>query len=279
MIPSVRASRVNASSTSASADRRVLGAADGVQVGVLGPDARVVEPGRDRLGLLDLAVLVLHQVAAHAVDDAGDAAPDGGAAGRLDADEPGVGVDERRRTARWRWSRRRRRRRRRRGRRRSARGTARGPRRRSPGGTRAPSTGTGAGPSPSRGSSSVDSTVATQSRSASLTASLSVRLPLSTASTSAPSRRMRNTLSSWRCDVDGAHVHLALEAHQRRRGGRGDAVLAGAGLGDEPRLAHPLGEQRLAEHVVDLVRAGVVEVLALEQQAQPELRGRGCGTR
>ena len=31
------------------------------------------------------------------------------------------------------------------------------------------------------------------------------------------------------------------------------------------RLAHPLGEQRLAEHVVDLVRAGVVEVLALEQ--------------
>ena len=31
------------------------------------------------------------------------------------------------------------------------------------------------------------------------------------------------------------------------------------------RLAHPLGEQRLAQHVVDLVRAGVVEVLALEQ--------------
>ena len=31
------------------------------------------------------------------------------------------------------------------------------------------------------------------------------------------------------------------------------------------RLAHVPGEQRLAEHVVDLVRAGVVEVLALEQ--------------
>ena len=52
---------------------------------------------------------------------------------------------------------------------------------------------------------------------------------------------------------------------QRRGGRRGDAVLAGAGLGDDPRLADPLGQQRLAQHVVDLVRAGVVEVLALEQ--------------
>ena len=42
-------------------------------------------------------------------------------------------------------------------------------------------------------------------------------------------------------------------------------MLAGAGLGDDPGLAHVAGEQRLAEHVVDLVRAGVVEVLALEQ--------------
>ena len=58
---------------------------------------------------------------------------------------------------------------------------------------------------------------------------------------------------------------------QGGRGGRGDAVLAGAGLGDEAGLAHPPGEQRLAEDVVDLVRAGVVEVLALEQQAHAEL--------
>ena len=65
-----------------------------------------------------------------------------------------------------------------------------------------------------------------------------------------------------------AHVDGALEAEQRggRRGG--DAVLAGAGLGDHPGLAHPHGEQRLAEDVVDLVRAGVVEVLALEQDAR-----------
>jgi hypothetical protein len=47
-------------------------------------------------------------------------------------------------------------------------------------------------------------------------------------------------------------------------GGGGDAVLARAGLGDHARLAHVLREQALAEHVVDLVRARVGEVLALE---------------
>ena len=62
-----------------------------------------------------------------------------------------------------------------------------------------------------------------------------------------------------------AHVDDALETEQGRRGRGGDAVLARAGLGDHPRLAHLAGEQRLAQHVVDLVRAGVVEVLALEQ--------------
>src|SRR5439155_2354803 len=65
-------------------------------------------------------------------------------------------------------------------------------------------------------------------------------------------------------DILRAHVHLAREA-QERRGGRGrDAVLARAGLGNHPPLAHPLGEERLAEDVVDLVGAGVTEVLALQ---------------
>ena len=34
------------------------------------------------------------------------------------------------------------------------------------------------------------------------------------------------------------------------------------------RLAHPRREQRLADGVVDLVRAGVVQVFALEQDAR-----------
>jgi hypothetical protein len=37
-------------------------------------------------------------------------------------------------------------------------------------------------------------------------------------------------------DVLGAHVDLAAEAEQRGDGGGGDAVLSGAGLGDEPPL-------------------------------------------
>ena len=37
------------------------------------------------------------------------------------------------------------------------------------------------------------------------------------------------------------------------------------------RLAHAASQQRLAQHVVDLVRAGVVQVLALEQQPTAQL--------
>src|SRR5690606_24985173 len=44
-------------------------------------------------------------------------------------------------------------------------------------------------------------------------------------------------------------------------------VLACTGLGDDPVLADTLREQRLAQYVVDLVRPGVVEVLALEDDA------------
>ena len=41
-------------------------------------------------------------------------------------------------------------------------------------------------------------------------------------------------------------------------------MLAGARLGDDALLAHALGEQDLAKAVVDLVRAGVVQFVALE---------------
>ena len=64
--------------------------------------------------------------------------------------------------------------------------------------------------------------------------------------------------------VRGAHVDDALEAEARAHGGGRDAVLTRAGLGDDALLAHLLGKERLAHRVVDLVRAGVVEILALE---------------
>jgi hypothetical protein len=64
-----------------------------------------------------------------------------------------------------------------------------------------------------------------------------------------------------------AHVDDALESVAGGGGGGGDAVLARAGLGDHTALAHPPRQQRLTDGVVDLVRAGVVEVLALEEDA------------
>ena len=65
-------------------------------------------------------------------------------------------------------------------------------------------------------------------------------------------------------DVGGAHVDGAGQAEQRAHGGGGDAVLAGAGLGDDAGLAHAAGQQDLAHAVVGLVAAGVVQLVALE---------------
>src|SRR5918996_716818 len=69
--------------------------------------------------------------------------------------------------------------------------------------------------------------------------------------------------------VLGAHVDDALEPEARADRGGGDAVLARAGLCDDALLAEAAGDQRLADGVVDLVRARVAEVLALEVDAPP----------
>ena len=114
------------------------------------------------------------------------------------------------------------------------------------------------------------STVATQSRSASLIASLSVRAPARDGNDVGAEALHAEHVERLAFDVDRAHEHEAVEPEQRRRGGGGHAVLTGTGLGDDPPLAHPPREQRLAEHVVDLVRAGVREVFALQQHAHAE---------
>jgi hypothetical protein len=64
--------------------------------------------------------------------------------------------------------------------------------------------------------------------------------------------------------IDLAHVDDAFDAKARAHGGGGDAVLASAGFGDDALFAETLGEQDLAEGVVDLVSAGVQQILALE---------------
>ena len=83
--------------------------------------------------------------------------------------------------------------------------------------------------------------------------------------------------------VHTAHVHMALHAEERAyRGGR-HAVLTGTGLGDDPVLAHAPGKQDLADGVVDLVGARVVEVFPLEPYVAPEVlreppgMGQRCG--
>ena len=62
-------------------------------------------------------------------------------------------------------------------------------------------------------------------------------------------------------------------------------MLPGAGLGDDPRLAHAAGKDDLPQHVVDLVCAGVRQVFALDVDArpaevfrQPSRIGDRCGT-
>ena len=150
--------------------------------------------------------------------------------------------------------------------------TARGPRRRSPTGTRGPSAGRDAGRAPIRAGSASSPTLVTQSRMASLMASFSVRLPASTRRDRRAEQPHADDVQRLARHVVGAHVDLALQAQQRAGRRRGHAVLARAGLGHDARLAHPRRQQRLAERVVDLVRAGVRQVLALEEDARAARR-------
>jgi hypothetical protein len=64
-----------------------------------------------------------------------------------------------------------------------------------------------------------------------------------------------------------SHVNDAIEAEQRTYRGGGNAMLPGSGFGDDATLSHARGEQSLAECVVELVRACVEQVFALEENA------------
>ena len=62
------------------------------------------------------------------------------------------------------------------------------------------------------------------------------------------------------------------KAEARADGGCCDAMLARAGFRDDAGLAHADREQDLPDAIVDLVRAGVIELVALE----PDLRASQC---
>ena len=110
-------------------------------------------------------------------------------------------------------------------------------------------------------------TFATQSRSASLSASRSVPLPGRHGTDLGAEQVHAPHVRRLALHVGGAHVDDALETEQRAHGGGRHPVLTGARLGHDPRLADPLREQPLAEGVVDLVGAGVRQILALEEDA------------
>ena len=63
------------------------------------------------------------------------------------------------------------------------------------------------------------------------------------------------------------HVHHALQPEARAHRRRGDTVLTRARLGDDAALPHAPRQQRLPQRVVDLVGAGVVQILAFQQHA------------
>ncbi len=60
------------------------------------------------------------------------------------------------------------------------------------------------------------------------------------------------------------HVDHALQPELGADRGRGHTVLACAGFRDDAFLAHAAGKDDLAQHVVDLVRTGMVQLVALE---------------
>ena len=92
MIPSVSVRRSKAASASSSVQGTYVARPGVAQGGVLGADARVVEPGRDRVRVGDLAVLVGEHERAGAVQHRDAARAEAGRARRLDADEPDLGV-------------------------------------------------------------------------------------------------------------------------------------------------------------------------------------------
>ena len=70
-------------------------------------------------------------------------------------------------------------------------------------------------------------------------------------------------------DIDFTHVDVALQSEVGSGSRERDTVLTRAGLGDQLFLAHIFGQQTFAHAVVELVGAGVVEILALEINLRP----------
>ena len=112
-------------------------------------------------------------------------------------------------------------------------------------------------------------TLLTQSRIASLIASLRVRLPEVTGAYLCPHQLHAVDVGRLPSYIFFAHVDNTFESQHGANGGHSDPMLAGARLGDNPGLAHALGQQSLSQGVVNFMGAGMGQVFALQQNSRP----------
>lgn len=90
-----------------------------------------------------------------------------------------------------------------------------------------------------------------------------------TETTFAPSKFHAEHVKRLAANILGAHINNALHIEHGADGGRGDAVLARAGLGDDAMGAHALREQNLSHHIIDFMRSGMVQILPLQIDLGP----------
>ena len=78
--------------------------------------------------------------------------------------------------------------------------------------------------------------------------------------------------------VFSTHVDIALQTQPGGNAGAGNAMLSRARFRDDARFPHAFREQGLADGIADLVRAGVIEIFALEIHLRPaQLTGEPLG--
>ena len=76
-------------------------------------------------------------------------------------------------------------------------------------------------------------------------------------------------VESLALNIRCAHIDDALQPQQRADRCRRDAMLTGPCFGHDAPFAHPTGQQRLSQCIVDLVGPRVGQVLALEVDPRP----------
>ena len=73
-------------------------------------------------------------------------------------------------------------------------------------------------------------------------------------------------------DIDLAHVNITLQAEIRGGRRKCHAMLPGTGLGDQFLLAHEFCKKSLPHAVIELMSAGMIQILALEINLAPRLQ-------